>query len=363
MTLTDSDPVVIIGGGQSGLAAARAVRDAGLRPVVLEAGDRPVGSWPHYYDSLTLFSPAGYSGMSGQAFPGDPDHYPHRDEVVSYLHGYAAGLDVEIRTGHRVGALEPDGAGFLVHTGAGSDTIRAAAVIAATGSFATPYSPAIPGEENFTGEVIHVSDYRNPTHYNGKRVVVVGAGNSAIQIGHELAQVATVTLATRHPINFLPQRRLGRDLHYWLAVSGFDYLPPAWLAKIVQQTLVLDTGSYAAALHDGLIDRRPMFTAFDHDQIVWADGATEDVHAVIFATGYRPNLGYLQPLGALDPTGAPLHAGGISSTHAGLAYVGLEFQRSFSSNTLRGASRDAEYVVGPLAAHARGAAVAVGLQG
>jgi putative flavoprotein involved in K+ transport len=359
VTSTDSDPVVIVGGGQSGLAAARAVRDAGLRALVLETGDRPVGSWPHYYDSLTLFSPARYSGMPGQAFPGDPDHYPHRDEVVAYLDAYAAGLDVEIRTGHRVGSVEPDGTGFLVRTD--SDAVRAAAVVAASGSFTAPYTPAIPGQDGFVGEVIHVAGYRNPKDYAGKRVVVVGAGNSAVQIGHELAEVATVTLATRHPVNFLPQRRLGKDLHYWLAVSGFDYLPPAWLAKIVQQTLVLDTGDYADALREGRLDQRPMFTAFDHDQVVWADGTAEAVDAAIFATGYRPSLDYLQSLGALDTTGVPLHEGGISSTHAGLAYVGLEFQRSFSSNTLRGASRDAAYVVSALAAHVRGAAAAVGL--
>jgi putative flavoprotein involved in K+ transport len=363
MNPTDTHPVVIVGGGQSGLAAARVARDAGLRPVVLEAGDRPVGSWPNYYDSLTLFSPVGYSAMPGQAFPGDPDHYPHRDEVVAYLHRYAASLDADIRTGHRVTSVEADGTGFLVHTDASgtTDTIRAAGVIAASGSFANPYTPAIPGKESFTGETIHVADYRNPKHFTDKRVIVVGAGNSAIQTGHELAQVATVTLATRSPVVFLPQRHQGKDLHYWLAATGFDHLPPAWLAKIVHHTLVLDAGPYAAALRNGLFDRRPTFTAFDHDQLVWADGTKEAVDTVLFATGYRPSLDYLQGLGALDPTGVPLHAGGISTTHPGLAYVGLEFQRSFSSNTLRGASRDAEYVVAPLAAHVHGAAATVGL--
>lgn len=76
--------LVIIGGGQSGLAAGRAARDAAWDPVLLEAGERPVGSWPAYYDSLTLFSPAAYSGFPGYAFPGRPDRYPVRDEVVAF---------------------------------------------------------------------------------------------------------------------------------------------------------------------------------------------------------------------------------------------------------------------------------------
>jgi putative flavoprotein involved in K+ transport len=87
-----------------------------------------------------------------------------------------------------------------------------------------------------------------------------------------------------------------------------------------------------------------MFTAFDRDRVVWPDGTRENVDTVVFATGYRPHLDNLRPLGALDGS-LPRQAGGISVTHPGLVYVGLEFQRSFSSNTLRGVHRDAEHVI------------------
>lgn len=354
-----TQPVVIVGGGQSGLAAARAVRDAGLRPLVLEAGDNPVGSWPGYYDSLTLFSPSQYSSMPGAPFGGDPDHYPTRDEVVAYLQGYAEGLGVEIRTNTRVAAVETDGAGFVVHTG-GGDSLSAGGVVAASGSFSNPYVPVLPGREGFTGQVLHAAAYRNPEPYAGQRVVIVGAGNSAVQVGYELGQVAEVTLATRAPLMFLPQRHGGKDLHYWLTTLGFDELPPAWLAPLITGTPVHDDGVYSKAEATGVFDRREMFTGFDGDQIVWADGEREQVDVVLFATGYRPSLGYLSGLGALDPNGMPLHVGGISLTHPGLVYVGLEFQRSFSSNTLRGVHGDADYVVGPLAAHVGGAARVLG---
>ncbi|MGR6924346.1 flavin-containing monooxygenase [[Actinomadura] parvosata] len=351
---------IVIGAGQSGLAAAHALRTAGRTPVILEAGPTPTGSWSSYYDSLTLFSPARYSMLGGQELPGDPDHYPGRDEVVDYLQRYADGLDAEIRTGVRVTAVEADGAGgFLVHTAAG-ETLRAMGVIAATGSFGNPYTPALPGQDGFTGQALHVVGYRNPKHYAGQRVVVVGGGNSAVQVAYELAEVADTTIASRQPLQLMPQIIGGKDVHYW-HTTGFDQLPPAWLARVASGTLVMDTGDYAAALADGRLQRRPMFTAFDGDHLIWADGERERVDAVIYATGYLPHLDYLAPLGALDEAGLPLHVGGLSTTHLGLGYVGLEFQRSFASNTLRGVHRDAEHVAAPIAAYAGGVLAAYGL--
>jgi putative flavoprotein involved in K+ transport len=120
------------------------------------------------------------------------------------------------------------------------------------------------------------------------------------------------------------------------------------------------TGKYQLALETGQVGRRPMFTAFDGDCVVWPDGTHEQADTGLFATGYRPDLEYLGPLSALDG-GVPLHSGGVSTTHPGLVYVGLEYQQSFSSNTLRDVYRDAEYVTGPLAAHVRNAPAAIGL--
>ena len=99
--------VVIVGAGQSGLASAWAAQRSGLRPVVLEAGPGPTGSWPRYYDSLTLFSPARYSSLPGRPMPGDLERYPTRDEVASYLRDYADWLDADIRTGQRVERVIP----------------------------------------------------------------------------------------------------------------------------------------------------------------------------------------------------------------------------------------------------------------
>jgi putative flavoprotein involved in K+ transport len=270
--------------------------------------------------------------------------------VVTYLEKLALGLDSEIHTNTRAAAVETAGRGFVVRTDTGQE-FRAGGVICASGSFTNPYLPHIPGA--FSGQLLHVAQYRNPKQYAGQRVVVVGAGNSAIQVGYELAEVAEVTLAVRRPVRFVPQVRAGRDMHYWLHALRLDLLPPSVLSKLFHGTLVFDTGIYSNALKSGLLDQRPMFTRFDGDQVVWTDGTQEHVDAVIFATGYRPNLPYLKDLGALDATGMPRHRRGISLTHQGLAYLGVEFQRSFSSNTLRGVSRDAQYIVRALASAER----------
>ncbi|MEV4483141.1 hypothetical protein [Micromonospora coxensis] len=154
-------------------------------------------------------------------------------------------------------------------------------------------------------------------------------------------------------MRFLPQRLAGQDLHHGLRVTGADRLPRRILTRLVRHATVLGTGVYRNALASGLLSRRDMFTTFTPEGVIWADGTPEQVDAVIFATGYRPDLAYLEPLGALD-RGAPRQVGGISTTHSGLVYLGLEFQRSFASNTLRGVGRDAAHIMTALAAHLSG---------
>ena len=311
---------VVIGAGQSGLAAAHALRQAGRSPVVLEAGPEPVGSWPSYYESLTLFSPARYSSLPGMAFPGDPDRYPHRDEVVDYLRRYAKNLDADIRTGHRVEAVHRDNEGFAVHVQDGT-VLTAPIVIAASGAFGQPYRPELPGLDGFTGTVLHSTDYREPSPFAGQRVVVVGAANTAVQVGYELVHHATVTLATRKPVKFAPQRPLGRDVHFWSIATGFDHLPIGHLLRTAPHMPVNDDGRYRRALATGRPDQRRVFTAIDGTEVTWPDGTREHVDTIILATGYRPALSYLDP-------SERAQSRGISTVHPGLGYVARRLLRA-----------------------------------
>ncbi|KES07932.1 FAD-dependent oxidoreductase [Streptomyces toyocaensis] len=338
--------LIVLGAGQSGLAtAALATRHGFGRTLVLEAADQPGGSWPHYYDSLTLFSPARYSSLPGLRFPGDGDRYPARDEVVDYLRVYARRLDADIRTSTTVTSVLPRDGAWVVRADDGAE-FTARAVVAATGAFRSPYTPAVPGGEEFAGQSLHAAAYRSPEPFTGRRVVVVGGGNSAVQIAAELGAVARTTLATRRPIGWMRQRPLGRDVHWWFRRTGFDIAPLGRLLRKAPVS-VLDDGRYREALDAHGVERREMFARLTPDGVVWADGTEEPVDTVVWATGYRLTHPYLNGSGVLDTDGRPRHRGGIATVR-GLGFVGIEFQRGFSSNTLRGVGRDAAHVLSRL---------------
>lgn len=351
---------IVIGAGQAGLAAGHHLARRGLFFEVLEASAVVGGSWPSHYDSLTLFSPARYSSLPGLRFPGDPDRYPTRDEVVAYLRDYARTFGLPVVTGARVtriGEPSPDetsqAAGlFRVETDDGR--VRwSRSVVVATGSFHRPHVPDIPGRETFAGTVLHSSAYRNPAPFAGQRVIVVGAGNSAVQIAAELAEVADVRLATRSPVRFVPQRFGGRDIHFWFRVLGVDAFPTGRWRDGEPAAAVLDTGRYAAALAAGRPVRMPMFTAFAPDGVLAADGAHVAAESVIFATGFHPSVEFLRGTAAVDETGRPRQRLGVSTTVRGLYYVGLSGQRSLTSATLRRVGPDAAAVVRALARYVR----------
>ena len=336
--------VAVVGAGQSGLAAGQTLQHAGLDVLILEAAADVGGSWPSYYDSLTPFSPARFSALPGMRLPGRSNRYPTRDEITDYLRDYAVRFDLPVQIDSRVLDAAWDGQAFHLDL-AGGDRLTARGLVVASGGFGRPHIPDLPGLGEFTGTLLHAAHYRRPDQFAGQRVVVVGAGNTAVQVAVELAQVATVTVASRHPIRFQSQRPLGLDVHYWARWSGLEALSPG-RSEGARSIMVLDDGRYSAAFAAGRLDRRPMFDRLTRDGVVWADGTAEPVDAVILATGYRPDVDYLAGLGALNADGWPIHCRGRSLTVPRLGYLGLPGQTGPASATVRGSGHDARRITG-----------------
>ena len=338
--------VVVIGGGQAGLATGWQLQQQGLEYLILDEQKSPGGNWRNYYDSLELFSPAAYSSLPGMPFPGAPGHYPGRDEVVRYLEQYADLFQLPVRQGVQVTQVARADTGFQI-TAANGQGMLASAVIVASGAFSRPYLPDIPGLESFRGTRLHSADYRHAAPFRGQSVIVIGAANSAVQIAYDLASVATVTLATREAIRFAPQRILGADFHSWLKWTGLE--KTRWLND--QSTPVLDDGTYRKALKTGYFKQRPMFTQATSTGIVWPNGQHEAVDSLVFATGFRPNLTFLEGLPVTNERGQVMQRDGHAMHVPGLYFVGLPKQRNFASATLRGVGPDAGHLLPHLLRH------------
>src|SRR3712207_2559150 len=210
--------VVVIGAGQAGLAIGHFLARQGRHFVILEAADSIGAAWRTRWDSLVLFTSRRYSALPGFAFPGDPDGYPTRDEVIAYLEGYAATFELPVEVNSRVRMLAADDGRFVV--GLDDRRLEADQVVVATGPFQVPNTPALAGE--LAPEVFqsHSTGYMRPSDVPKGTVLVVGGGNTGYQVAKELSQTHQVHLAVGSRQTPLPQRILGRDLFWWLSKIG-----------------------------------------------------------------------------------------------------------------------------------------------
>ncbi|MFF7310228.1 ArsO family NAD(P)H-dependent flavin-containing monooxygenase [Streptomyces sp. NPDC008137] len=288
--------VVIVGGGQAGLAAGYHLRRLGLDFVTLDAQAEPGGAWQHTWDSLHLFSPAAYSSLPGRLMPPQPgEEYPDAEHVVAYLRDYEKRYDLPVERPVRVLGVHRDGGFLRVETDSG--TWRARAVISATGTWWRPFLPAVPGLTDFGGRQLHSVDHRRPQDFAGRRVIVVGGGNSGAQIAADLAHDIELTWVTQRPPRFLADDIDGRAL--------FDAATARRRALDQGRT---DTGGVASlgdivavppvreARDRGLLKASPMFTRLVPGGVEWADGTRAGVDTIIWCTGFRPALTHLAPL-------------------------------------------------------------------
>ncbi len=340
--------VIVVGGGQAGLAVAYHLARQGADFLVLDAAAETGESWRTRWDSLRLFTPAEYDALPGMPFPAAGHDYPTKDMVVDYLRDYAAHFALPVRLRCAVTRVEQVAGGFVVHTRQGSLSTRQ--VVIATGPFKEPLVPGVAA--GLSGDVVqlHSADYRCPSDIPAGPVVVVGAGNSGRQIAEELAATHEVTLAVGTAPPQVPQRLLGRDLFWWLTrLRLMDKTIESRLARRMRERGDLVIGTPLKRLRAAGVQIRPRATSMTGHEIGFQAGPPTRAATVIWATGFRADYSWVNVPNVFDDQGSPRHQRGITAA-PGLAFVGLPWQHTRGSALLGFVQHDAASVAGHLGA-------------
>lgn len=357
MSIDDSFHTVIIGGGQAGLAAGYFLKRLGLHFAILDDQARTGDSWRQRWDSLRLFTPSKYNALPGRPFERPDFYFPSKDEVAGYLEDYVAAFHLPVRHGVKVKKLTRDEQGYRLQTG--TESISAAHVIVATGAYQKPHTPAFAKELDASIQQLHSSQYRNPTQVTGRQVLVVGAGNSGAEISLDLARAGKQVWLAGRDVGRIPADKVGRILGgrpYWFFVS-----------RVLSTATPIGRKMMAQALHHGAplirasqeeiagagIQRLPRLAGISAGRPSLEDGRSLPVESVVWATGFRPEYGWIE-LPVFDAHGYPRQARGVVPEAPGLYFVGLPFQRALTSAFLGGVGEDAEYIARRISAQPAG---------
>ena len=373
LTSVETDTVVI-GASAAGLATAACLKRSSVPFVLLEQTGEVAPSWRRHYDRLHLHTSKGLSTLPGRPFPREVPRYPARDQVVEYLAAYSREFGLAPRFSQRVVSVRRGGDGWLTRS---EDTAyRSRNVVIATGYARVPNRPLWPGQQAFQGPVVHSSEYRTGQPWAGKRILVVGFGNSGGEIALDLLERgARPSLSVRSPVNVIPRDFLGLPilgwgialsvLPVWLADAigalvsrltigrleslGLRKLPYGPIAQIHRTGKIplLDVGTIAR-IRRKEIEVLPGIDSFTPSGARFSNGVERPFDAVVLATGYRPALDALLEVseGTLDAEGAPLRSG--VEALPGLYFCGFHVA---ATGMLREIAREARRIAKSIVRH------------
>ncbi|KAK9076006.1 hypothetical protein SSX86_004336 [Deinandra increscens subsp. villosa] len=361
---------VIVGAGPSGLAVSACLREQGIPFVVIERSDCIASLWQkHTYDRVKLHLPKKFCQLPRLPFPQEYPEYPSKKQFITYLENYAETFDIKPHFNECVLSAKYDEACHFwrVVTVSKTDLTRSETeymcqmLVVATGENAEGVVPEIDGLEEFSGEVIHVKDYKSGKSYNGKKVLVVGCGNSGMEVSLDLSNHnAKPSMVVRSSVHVLPREIMGKStfdlammLMKWIPLWLVDKLlliltwfilgntqnygikrpslGPLQLKNHHGKTPVLDIGAFQK-IRSGDITVVPGIKRFNRNSVDLVNGETVDIDSVVLATGYRSNVPYwLQETEFFAKNGFP---NGWKGKH------GL-YASGFTRKGLAGASADA----------------------
>ena len=350
ITVTDRREVIIVGGGQAGLAVGYFLAQQGCPFTILDAASTPAAAWRARWDSLRLFTPVRYDSLPGRAFPGDPDAYPGRDDVVAYLIDYARDWELPVELDSAVTAVRPCDDGYLVELD--DRTYEAERVVIATGPFQVPRVPELAERLDPAVVQLHSTEYRRPQDVPAGPVLVVGGGNTGFQIAEELARSHQVHLSIGSRQTPLPQRILGRDLFRYLETTGL--MGKTTASRIGQRLRDRDTligSSPRAARRRHGIQLCGRTDAASDSEVRFDDGTGLTPGAIIWATGFALDHSIVN-VPVFDSDAGLVHRRGVT-TSPGLYFVGLPWQHTRGSALLGWVKDDAAHVAQHIAASRR----------
>ncbi len=304
--------VAVVGAGQAGLAVAYYLRRFQLEPdvdfTVVDRGPGTGGAWQFRWDALRLGSAHHVNdlpGMSelGISFETADRTLPAKDIVAGYYRRYEEHFDLRVHRPVEVVAVENRGADLALRHTEGETVTRL--LVNATGTWGAPFIPYYPGANTFRGRHVHTNGYVSAEEFRGQDVVVVGGGTSAVGFVLELEDVAaSVSWASRRPVDFSTARAQTIEGGV-AAVRDADAAARAGraLPSIVSSTGVPLTRRVAAGIARGLLRERPMFASIEPGGVRWPDGSFTSADAIIWATGFRPELRHLAPLRLREKAG------------------------------------------------------------
>ena len=349
---------VVVGGGQAGLATGYYLSRQERNFIILDAHERPGDSWRKRWDSLRLFTPTSFNHLPGMPFPKPTNRFPSKDEMAHYLESYVDRFQLPILHNTRTDEITRNGDTYLI--AATTLCLKAKHVIVATGTYPTPRIPAFASQLDPAIHQLHSIDYRNPSQLGDGSVLVVGAGNSGVEIALDLAREHPVWLAGRDT-GFIP-------FHF----GKFSYEIGAIIFKVLMQHFTADTtpgrwimhraktftgghpvvGITAEHLLQAGIQRVPRVVGVSAGLPTLEDGKVLEVTKVIWATGFVRDYRWIK-LPIFDANGDPIHHRGVVYREPGLYFVGLPYQSSLLSGLVAGAGADAKYIAKKIAIRAK----------
>jgi len=328
---------IIIGAGPAGLAVGACLTRANIPFIILEKANHVGAVWRTHYDRLHLHTDKGHSELPFLSYPKNYPRYPSRRQVVDYLEAYAKHFDLKPHFGQHVISVDRNNGSWQTETS--DNKYQSQKVIIATGYTREPIIPKWPGQKEFGGKIIHSTQYKNGAPFKGKKVLVVGFGNSGGEIAMDLYENdATTHISVRSPVNIIPKELFGmpilsitplalkfpsrftdilmapilRLIYGDIANFGLRRLPYGPLTQVQKDARVplIDIGT-VAYIKQGKIHVRPGIQKFESNQVYFTNGAKEHYDAIVLATGYQPKVNDFLKVKSdiMDEQGTPFKSG------------------------------------------------------